>query len=424
MASARMNDLNQGLVAARPKVVALYLLFALLTSIGSLYVLSRHASHPFWLAAMLLAILLGPLATATFVYCPGWLQALLSSRGFWLVCVVAITAIDITRYHHHLHAFEANPSTAAPALVQPAIQLIHGHDPYQVRLEGGVPISPGPGWIILLAPVTSLGGVAALLGLVVGLCTYLVRQEAPASAGLIILFVLMQPLLLSQSMVAHDIFVIPIFFSVLCLLAERWIDSSTKLVALAAVAAAFATSRLPMIILVLILSIGLYRLRAKAGALFFAVSVPLTLLLHGTFYLWARKDHVFYQPLHLLSRGARATNPTLQLIGISAVLLVALSMLLRMGACAKDWIAYAGLFLAAAFVPVGLGQLRFLNGHYELWEGSNYVSFGASLLAIAVALNYRSKQLKPADAGDSPRHAEAGRLHLYLLAIESRNGCR
>jgi hypothetical protein len=353
-----------------------------------------HTTHVFICAGMLLAVFLGPVGYVIFVDCPRSLRTLISSRIFWIVCLVAITATDSVRYSRHTRLYDQNPNTAAPALVEPAKELAHGHDPYQAHLAEGAPISPGPGWIILLAPLTLSGGVALLLGLVLALCTYLVRLLSSSSAGLVLVLVLMQPVLLEGSFIAHDIFVIPIFFASLCLLAERWVDNSPRLVFLAVIAAAFATSRLPMIILLLILCLGLFRLRPKAGLLFLSISLPFTLLIHGIFYLWTREDHIFYQPFHLFSRGARATNHPLQLIGLLAVMLVAVSLFLRMKARAEDWIAYSGLLLAAAFVPVGLGELRLVHSHYQIWEGANYVSFGASLLAIAVALHYPRQSVR------------------------------
>ena len=72
-------------------------------------------------------------------------------------------------------------------------------------------------------------------------------------------------------------------------------------------------------------------------------------------FFGARENPIFYQPFHLFSRVAKATNHPLQFIGLLTLVPVAASLFLRMKARAEEWIAYSGLLLDAAFIPVGVG---------------------------------------------------------------------
>src|SRR5690348_17352262 len=45
-------------------------------------------------------------------------------------------------------------SSAPDALIEPARRLVSGVHPYAQRLAGDTPISPGPGWIAVHAPLT------------------------------------------------------------------------------------------------------------------------------------------------------------------------------------------------------------------------------------------------------------------------------
>lgn len=367
---------------SRPRNLALYGVYVAVTCWSSMYVFANHTSHFLVPAAALLLLLLWPVGILVFGGGPHWVHRLLESKAVWMGLLCLLAAVNLLRYPAKAHG--PDPNTAAPALIDTAAALVHGHDPYSVHLAGDAPVSPGPGWILLLAPLTLTGLVTLVMPLAAGVCAYLIGQQWARGAGLFVLLVFLQPDLIAMSFVAHDIFAIGIVFAILCILAERWSNDNRLLVVLGILAAAFATSRIPMIALVVILGIGLLRVRKQAGELFLAVSLLLTLLLHGVFFAWAASAHDYYQPLHIFSRASGGSGHSLELVGLAAALAVFAWVLTGMGPRCADWMAAAGLFLTAAFVPIGLGEL--LSGHlqFSMWEGSNYVSMGASLLAAAV----------------------------------------
>lgn len=319
------------------------------------------------------------------------LQKILSSRLLWIVVISCLAVLVFFHYSKKIHDPHYS-STAAPALIEPARQLEHGRDPYLVHLDQGAPVSPGPGWIILLAPLTLVGGVSFLTPLCLAISIFLVANRNPTGAGVALLLILLQPLFISVSFLGHDIFAIPLFFAILCMLAERLAANDIAIACLAVLAGAFGNSRLPMVMLLFVLGIGLHRLRPRAGSIFLAVSLSITLLLHAVFYLWARKDGVFYQPLHLFRRAAK-DGYGFEVAAIVAGLAAILWIMFRMRSTSQDWILAGGLLLAALFVPIGFGELVRVGYILPLWEGSSYISFGLSLFALRLGLTAMPKEI-------------------------------
>lgn len=379
--------LQQKLVPATARNMILYALFTALASAATLFVLAIHVRHFFWIDGFYLILLLGLGWVPLFVYCPKVVRLFLSSKSFWIIGVCLLAVIDLNRYSAHTHVHVVHPSTAASALIEPAQELAHAHDPYLVHLDQGAPVSPGPGWILLLAPLTLAGGVALITPLCTCICCYVMSLYSRTGAGIFFCLLVVQPVLLSATMAGHDLFAIPVAFAALCLLAERLVDRSRHLIILAGVGGLLATSRLPMIVLLLIVGLGLYRLKPRSGSLFLSVSLSVACFLHIVFYLWTRHDGVPYQPLHLLHRAAVHSGYGMELLGIVSAMAVAAWILARMRGQAQDWIFAGGLFLIAAFVPIGFGELLTSHGNLAEWEGSNYVSFALSLMAATLALD-------------------------------------
>ncbi len=374
---------NKPAVQPSPARLALWTLFAAITSWAALYVFSIHARHFFVLGELYFTGLLCAGGALLFLPLAPVCRRVLSSSIFWAAVVCLLAAADLARYHVHDHGPRAG--TAGPALTLPARELLRGGDPYQVRLSDGAPISPGPGWILLLAPLTAAGGVSLVTPMFLFACAALIGRTNPCGAGVFLCLVMAQPAFVAASFGATDLFAIPVFYAVLCLLAERYAAKDSSMALLAVPAAAFATSRIPMVGLVLILGVGLYRRRPRAGIVFTATALLLTGFCHALFYLWARHDGIIYQPMHLFDRAAHAGHGAAS-AGAVAALAVGVGSSLRMRGRARDWILTGGLLLTAAFVPVGTAELA-TSGDWTRWEGSSYVSFGASLLLAALVLS-------------------------------------
>ncbi len=383
----------------------LYGIYSAVTCWSSMYVFANHIPHFILPAVAGLLLLLCAVGFLVFGSGLHWIRRVLESKAVWIGCLCILAAIATYRYPAKARA--PKPSTAAPALIDTAAALVHGHDPYSVHLAGNAPVSPGPGWILMLAPLTLTGLVTLVMPLAAGVCAYLISKQWALGAGLFILLLFLQPDLVSQVFVAHDIFTIGIVFAILCMLAERWSSDNRLLVVLGIFGAAFGTSRIPMIALLVILGIGLLRIRKQAGAIFLGVSLSLTLLLHGIFFAWTVVAHDYYQPLHIFARASSGSGHGLELAGLAAAFVVFLWVLTRMGPRCADWMTAGGLFITAAFVPIGIGEL--ISGHmqFSIWEGSNYVSMGASLLAAAVITDrfqwgsgHETEELQDSTPGD------------------------
>jgi len=377
--------------ATHARNLSSYLLFSTLTGWSAMYVLANHGRHFVVMGIAYGLILLLAGGFLLFIHTPVFLQRVLSSRVLWLTAVLLLAVVDLIRFPEQLHAL--HPSTASFALTETARQLAHARDPYLVHLDRDAPISPGPGWILLVAPLSLAGVVTLLTPICIAFFYYLLELRSRLGAGIFVCLVFAQPVLLSTGFEGHDIFAIPIVFASLCLLADHFSERNGAVALLGLLAGFYATSRIPIVILVLILGLGLYRRRARAGAIFLAISLSTASFLHGVFYLWTRHDGVFYQPLHLFRRAGRSGHAT-EIVAVIGASIVALGIMTLMKGQPRDWIFAGGLFLVAAFVPQGVGELIRGHGDYKMWEGSLYVSFGLSLLAATLALSSTGPEME------------------------------
>ncbi|MGI4755399.1 MAG: hypothetical protein ACRYGF_00950, partial [Janthinobacterium lividum] len=295
-----------------------------------------------------------------------------------IACSVSLLIFEIVRYP--VQSRKPHFASAAPALIEPAKALLHGRDPYSVQLDENTPVSPGPGWILLLAPLTLSGGVMLVTPLAAVSCAMLLRKSSPVESVLFLPLLLMQPDLLSQTSQGHDLFAVPLCFAIICLLLDRFWTHGIGLLAIAVFAGLLATSRIPMVVLPLIAGLGLSKRSRSAGITFTLVSTGIATLLPGIFYIWASHDHVYYQPLHLFFRAAGSGFgfvATGAFLASSAAIWIYITMRDKLA----DWVLGGAVILIAAFGPIGLGEIR--KGEME---GCNYVSFAASLLIAYICL--------------------------------------
>jgi len=351
--------------ATHARNLSSYLLFSTLTGWSAMYVLANHGRHFVVMGIAYGLILLLAGGFLLFIHTPVFLQRVLSSRVLWLTAVLLLAVVDLIRFPEQLHAL--HPSTASFALTETARQLAHARDPYLVHLDRDAPISPGPGWILLVAPLSLAGVVTLLTPICIAFFYYLLELRSRLGAGIFVCLVFAQ--------------------------LDHFSERNGAVALLGLLAGFYATSRIPIVILVLILGLGLYRRRARAGAIFLAISLSTASFLHGVFYLWTRHDGVFYQPLHLFRRAGRSGHAT-EIVAVIGASIVALGIMTLMKGQPRDWIFAGGLFLVAAFVPQGVGELIRGHGDYKMWEGSLYVSFGLSLLAATLALSSTGPEME------------------------------
>ena len=357
--------------------------FVVLTSVASLNI-TVHKFANGYLASAVWGVVLSVVGVVLFTSGSRSLRYVLSSRAFWIGGILLLTAGDVLRYPYQSR--KPNFESAAPALIDSARELAAGRNPYLAESAIGAPISAGPGWIVLLMPLTLSGCEVLINPLCAAACAFLISRRSRFGAGVFVLLLLLQPNYLGRSTAGHDLYAIPIAFAVLCLLAEEAMDRVWMVSLLAVIASAFATSRLPMIVPVVILCLGLFRRKRRTAALFALIVLPLSILWHATFYLWARKDGIFYQPMHLVNR-ANWSGGWFTAIGLAGACGVCAWVLFRMTGDVREWMLGGTMFLVAAFVPVAVGELVMIGFQFGSWEGGSYLCFGMSLLIAVLALS-------------------------------------
>ncbi|WP_074654750.1 hypothetical protein [Terriglobus roseus] len=349
--------------------------FVLLAAVESIVVAEAHGGHGI-LGALLYAMMLGAAVSWLLLRAHGDnFRRVFSSRVFWISIVLLIGVLAEKHYLSTLGI--QNRISTAKALEFPArALLLHGHDLYSVT-AGETPISPGPGWIILWAPL-SIFNLTAFIPVLALLFAYgvLFRRDR-VRAGLFALLMLVQMLFLSEMRNGQDLFAISLMLVALALLLEDAPVSNHHLVLLGVLGGIIASARIPMIIMTSLIGLGLWRRDRRVGTIFLALSVGTAMVWHGLFYLWAIYDGDWYQPLHVLGRASRAGKKP-RLLSMSALPVVLMGIYRRMGKTSMTWLLSTFLLMITLFAPVGIGE--YLESRQLDWEGANYIVFPVPLL--------------------------------------------
>jgi len=356
--------------------------FIAFASLGALQIIAAHLAHPvLWtldygtiLAGVSFALLFHPL--------PMFVRSLIASPWVWVLVVGAMMAADMKHYARVVK--DPHVMTTGPALTEPGMAILHGRDPYGVRLPGDAPISPGPGWLLLLLPLTAGHVIALVDGLALLFAAAVLGRASRMAGGVLIVLSLLQPMFQSEAANAQDLFVISLVLAALCWLLGTVQLTRANVLLLGAVSGFVATSRLPMILFFAVLVAGLWK-RSRAGAVIYgAVTLAVCMALHTGFALWTEASGHWYQPLHVLGRadGGGAVEPIMATVLLLAAAVIAARFL---NANPASWILACWLTMTALFAPIGVREL--IAAHYSwLWEGDNYIVFPLPLLAAAIAV--------------------------------------
>lgn len=363
--------------------VGLLAQFALLSFISSAAVatvLTRHGA----VAGAVLALALTALAY--------WLLqrpaiASFLGGGLWtcvLIGVILLLMAASNERHYLAERNAPNFATSASALEVPALRLLHGHEPYSEHLAGGAPISPGPGWIVLLAPFT-LSHLTGILGAVsLGVAVVMLRRKDPYAAGVFFVLMVLQPIFEAQIANGQDLYVVSIALVCLALAAERLDESSWKAIALGVLAGVVATARVPMVLMTGILGVGVFKSNRRTGCYFTAAMLITCGALHAAFALWAYRAGHSYQPMHVFGRATKGAG-----LGSRIAVVVLLSCCLawvafRMRPVASHWMLGMYFAMIALFTPEAVKE--FMAAPRLDWEGSTYLTFPLPLLLAALVL--------------------------------------
>lgn len=390
MAAATTRDAD-ALSARRGQwlTIAAYVSLATLTTLPAL---AKHGPRPAPAAIVYVCLLLGAgvwLMQADIGALDRRADGYAVSRWLWLWPCIALAMANAVLYPGT--RIVPAPSSAPDALIEPARRLLGGVYPYASPLWSGAPISPGPGWIVVHAPLTLSGLIWLVVPLHLGLAGYMVsRLAGPFSAAAFCTALLALPPFLQMSLVGHDLFAVSCACVVVTLGVYEWTLDSARShrsrwwLAWGIATGVVATARVPLVMLVPLLAVLVARSDARGAVKFAAVAGGVAAAWHLPFFLWGRALGVAYQPLHVFGRAGRAGLPAI-LMGL-LLAAIATVLLWRRGAHhAGDWLLLLWTTVGIPFAAVGLGELSNLDQiKWSDWEGKIYASFGLPVLLAAL----------------------------------------
>lgn len=286
--------------------------------------------------------------------------------GFWIAILIV--------YPH----VKANPNspTSDTALIAPIKALQLGRAMYDLDGLIDVPASPGPGWVLVNAPLSFLG-VSQLYTLltpvwvIVSWAAMRWSGESRRTASLWCLLAFSSPLACSIALAGYDIPVLGLIVTALSLgverIAQRPLGAGFALLALAV--GAFATARIVFLVLPVLYALVIWRHDKLRAILFLLASLGVALALHAAFYVQPGG----YDPLHLLNRAQNRTGDNLLLIGAGGGAALFLGALIFMTRNRENQLAWFCALFATPLAIIALGEYLSVKGDLKSWEAANYL---------------------------------------------------
>jgi hypothetical protein len=268
-------------------------------------------------------------------------------------------------------------SIADDAIIMPIASLLGGHGLYDVNI--GMPVSPGPGWLLLNIPFAFRWSIFLINVVYLGVLLLVCRRifgDFLSGNRLLIIFA-SSLLFWDLSVTGYDHFAIGVALLLLVLMVSEMKLTKVNVAAGALITGIVATARIIFFPLGLLLGMVLLRRSRFAGALFAVVSILCTSLLHGGFYLASN----IYQPFHLFSKAYNDTGLLPIIIAGGVTLAIGIPLLMRKHTGFAD---FAGTVLFWLGMPLGFaawGELHAYSYQLASWEGAHYLFVLAPLAA-------------------------------------------
>jgi hypothetical protein len=324
----------------------------------------------------------------------------LSSYTVTFILVIIFIMINFFVYPYaDALKYSGHGSTADDALIEPAQALLSGENLYDAQLPDKVPISPGPGWILMNIIFTGTGLYFLMTPFYVGLSAIVFMTAGGEKAGSnLVLLCLCSALIFWELMVTgHDVVAIGCMSVTLLVLVERFSQkregSKTILlfIGFALVLGALATSRILFIILPPLFGIILWKRDRALGISLALGSLFTALLLHAVFYVRSE----FYQPLHLFDRAESNMGLVLIILGAITSAIVVIAAIIKVKNNLDSWLLWFSLLIATPLIFISLGELRNVGYDFARWEGANYIMPAAPSVLFSLFINYSQDNGKP-----------------------------
>lgn len=293
----------------------------------------------------------------------------------------------------------ANPSTAPNALIEPATALLEGKHPYSVILFDGAPISPGPGWIILNAPITLSGMMFAFIPIYLAISAYALSRIEAWRANAFVFLLALSVCFLQMNVTAHDLVAFSLAGVALTVLAHRFQNNMILLALVAILCGVVATARLPFFLFPIAVAACLFHTdRAKAVA-FGLIATFVLVSVHGVFFLWADQLSFFYQPAHVFGRASKSQSVLQTGFTVALWVVISVRLWLKTTSNLSSWFLLVWAIQFIPFAATGFAELFTSQGisidRLADWEGKGYLYFTIPFLASALVLPEGERRQAP-----------------------------
>jgi hypothetical protein len=268
-------------------------------------------------------------------------------------------------------------STADDAVILSINNLVTEGHFYAKTLPGAIPISPGPGWLLLNALFVLCRCYFLLTPFyVAGMIWIYMRLYKNGIVPLLVLLLLSSsPVFWELMFTGNDLIAVGCSFAIIVMLLYHYSVQtdvriiSLPLIILAVLIGCVATSRVVFIYFPLLVRILIGKIKPAKSLFIFAVSLTAALALHIVFYLTC--EH--YQPLHLYSRGITNVGLPLIIVGVvgAAGILTAI-VKIEVRPSLESFLQWVFVLMAIPLLLISLGEFLHFESSISRWEGANY----------------------------------------------------
>jgi hypothetical protein len=321
-----------------------------------------------------------------------WRDLLLSARGICgLLLLVLLVSLVVYPIADGLKAV-GRGSTQDDAVIDAARNLWFHGDPYVTETYNG-PISPGPGWVILVAPFSLTGLYVLFLpfsaSVLAWSCSRLTRDTQSIARFLFAAFSSVG--VWEYFAIGGDLFSLGVTILLLLLALDSGMQTRPRFVAYCAFFSLVMTARVVIPILIPVFSLLVGRRHGLRRGVVFVVSTSLaTALIHIFFY--ARSE--VYQPFHILPAAVSALGSIRWPLGLLFLLAVA-GIAAGLARAIRDDTLEMRLWVTAIVVTglvsaMAVLDLKIRGFNPAVWEGQHYLMMAIPIWVAYCARRYAS----------------------------------
>ena len=272
------------------------------------------------------------------------------------------------------------------SLIIAGMRLLSLQPPYSTTTYLGSPMSPGPGWVILLLPFTITGGYFLITPVFLSATAYTIKiLTGRLSWGNISVLMVISSLGFWELMVVgSDLWALGCTLQ-LCLVLI-YFGRGRRLVfdvGLALMVALVVQSRIIFAYIIPVFATFLWKEDSKSAIRFFLLSSLFLFSFHGLFFAW---DPTHYTPLHLLAKGNRLLTPYFKALTVVCSAVAWVLSLLLVKNTLRSWLFFFWICLIVPLSLVSVSALMERSFNFALWEESNYIVPAIPTLVAYVCL--------------------------------------